>query len=120
MTLTKYGIDVIGKELALYSIEWCFLKTVERFEDDSHILYVNGTYRSDTPSGKFMMEDMRNPTLKEGGINYFFPGIPILSVQSKISPIFIKTTILEQKKILRFACTKNFIRIHLLMIRTHL
>ena len=38
------------------------------------------------------MEDMRNPTLKEGGINYFFPGIPILSVQSKISPIFIKTT----------------------------
>ncbi len=66
------------------------------------------------------MEDMRNPTLKEGGINYFFPGIPILSVQSKISPIFIKTTILEQKKILRFACTKNFIRIHLLMIRTHL
>lgn len=49
------------------------------------------------------MEDMRNPTSKEGAINYFFPEIPILSVQSKVSSIFIKTTILEPKKILRFA-----------------
>ena len=30
------------------------LGTGERFEDGSHILYVNGAYRSDTPIGKLM------------------------------------------------------------------
>ncbi len=46
--------DVMGKGLPLYPIERCFLGTGERFEDGSHILYVNGTYRSDTPIGKLM------------------------------------------------------------------
>ena len=46
--------DVMGKGLPLYPIERCFLGTGERFEDGSHILYVNGAYRSDTPIGKLM------------------------------------------------------------------
>ena len=46
--------DVMGKGLPLYPIERCFVGTGERFEDGSHILYVNGAYRSDTPIGKLM------------------------------------------------------------------
>ena len=46
--------DVMGKGLPLYPIERCFLGTGERFEDGSHILYVNGAYRGDTPMGKLM------------------------------------------------------------------
>lgn len=46
--------DVMGKGLPLYPIERCFLGTGERFEDGSHILYVNGAYRGDTPVGKLM------------------------------------------------------------------
>ena len=46
--------DVMEKGLPLYPIERCFLGTGERFEDGSHILYVNGAYRGDTPIGKLM------------------------------------------------------------------
>ena len=46
--------DVMEKGLPLYPVERCFLGTGERFEDGSHILYVNGAYRSDTPIGKLM------------------------------------------------------------------
>ena len=46
--------DVMGKGLPLYLVERCFLGTGERFEDGSHILYVNGAYRGDTPIGKLM------------------------------------------------------------------
>lgn len=46
--------DVMGKGRPLYPIERCFLGTGERFEDGSHILYVNGAYRGDTAIGKLM------------------------------------------------------------------
>lgn len=46
--------DIMGKDRPLYRIERCFLETNEKFEDGSHILYVNGAYRSDTPIGKLM------------------------------------------------------------------
>ncbi len=46
--------DVMGKGLPLYPIERCFWGTGEKFEDGSHILYVNGAYRGDTPVGKLM------------------------------------------------------------------
>lgn len=46
--------DVIGKGKPLYPIGRCFLETGERFEDGSHILYVNGAYRDETPIGKLM------------------------------------------------------------------
>jgi predicted HTH domain antitoxin len=46
--------DVMGKGLLLYPIERCFLGTGERFEDGSHILYVNSDYCGDTPIGKLM------------------------------------------------------------------
>ncbi len=39
---------------SFYPVERCFLGTGERFEDGSHILYVNGAYRGDTPIGKLM------------------------------------------------------------------
>ena len=46
--------DVMGKGRPLYPVERCFLGTGEKFEDGSHILYVNGAYRGDTPIGKLM------------------------------------------------------------------
>lgn len=46
--------DVIGQGKPLYQIERCFLGSGEKFEDGSHILYVNGAYRDDTPVGKLM------------------------------------------------------------------
>lgn len=46
--------DVIGRGLPLYRIERCILETDELFDDGSHILYVNGSYRDDTPLGKLM------------------------------------------------------------------
>ena len=36
--------DVIGKGRPVYPIERCFIDTGEKFEDGSHILYVNGAY----------------------------------------------------------------------------
>lgn len=46
--------DVVGEGLPLYPVERCFLKTGKRFGDGSHILYVNGAYRGDTPIGRLM------------------------------------------------------------------
>ncbi len=64
--------DVMEKGLPLYPIERCFLGTGEKFEDGSHILYVNGAYRGDTPIGKLMhdfsctnAEDMYYGTLAD-------------------------------------------------------
>ena len=46
--------DVIGKGKPLYRIGRYIFDTGERFEDGSHILYVNGAYRDETPIGKLM------------------------------------------------------------------
>lgn len=46
--------DVMEKGLPLYQIERCILETGEIFDDGSHILYVNGAYRDETPIGKLM------------------------------------------------------------------
>ncbi len=46
--------DILGKGLPLYKIERMVLDTGERFDDGTHILYVNGAYRGDTPIGKLM------------------------------------------------------------------
>ena len=46
--------DVMGNGKPLYQIERCILETGKRFEDGTHILYVNGAYRDETPIGKLM------------------------------------------------------------------
>ena len=46
--------DVIGRGEPFYKIERCMLDTGEKFGDGSHILYVNGAYRDETPIGKLM------------------------------------------------------------------
>ena len=46
--------DVIGLGEAIYEIERCFVKSGKRFGDGSHILYVNGSYRDESPIGKLM------------------------------------------------------------------
>ena len=43
--------DVIGKGKGLYHIQRTILETGEKFEDGSHIIYVNGSYRDDSPLG---------------------------------------------------------------------
>ena len=46
--------DVIGKGLPLYHIGRYIFDTNEKFNDGSHILYVNGAYRDETSLGKLM------------------------------------------------------------------
>ena len=46
--------DVLGMGKPLYHIERYILETGEKFEDGSHILYVNGEYRDDSPIGRLM------------------------------------------------------------------
>jgi len=46
--------DVLGHNKPLYQIERCILETNEIFGDGSHILYVNGAYRDESPLGKLM------------------------------------------------------------------
>lgn len=46
--------DVLGKGRPVYSIERYISGSDEKFDDGSHILYVNGAYRGDTPLGKLM------------------------------------------------------------------
>ena len=46
--------DVIGKGQPLYSVERYISGVGEKFDDGSHILYVNGAYRDETPIGKLM------------------------------------------------------------------
>ena len=46
--------DVMGKGNPLYQVERCVLETGERFEDGTHILYVNGAYRDKSPIGMLM------------------------------------------------------------------
>ena len=51
--------DVLGKGYPLYHIERCIMETGENFGDESHILYVNGSRKDDTPLGK-LMQDFSN------------------------------------------------------------
>ena len=46
--------DVLGEGKAIYKIGRCFLDTGRRFDDGTHILYVNGAYRDESPIGKLM------------------------------------------------------------------
>lgn len=46
--------DVIGDGEPLYRVERYISGSNKRFEDGSHILYVNGSYRGDTPVGRLM------------------------------------------------------------------
>ncbi len=46
--------DVIGKGKPLYHIGRVIFDTGEKFDDGTHILYVNGAYRDETPVGKLM------------------------------------------------------------------
>lgn len=46
--------DVIGLGLAVYTIDRSINETSEPFGDGSHIVYVNGSYRDDSPIGKLM------------------------------------------------------------------
>ncbi len=46
--------DVIGDKQPLYRIERYISGSGKKFEDGSHILYVNGEYRDETPLGKLM------------------------------------------------------------------
>lgn len=46
--------DVLGGNLAVYHIERYVAETGREFGDSSHIIYVNGAYRDDTPIGRLM------------------------------------------------------------------
>ena len=46
--------DVIGDGQPLYKVERYISGSNKKFEDGSHIVYVNGAYRDETPVGKLM------------------------------------------------------------------
>lgn len=46
--------DVLRKGKPIYHINRVIEETGELFDDGSHIIYVNGAYRDDTPLGKLM------------------------------------------------------------------
>lgn len=48
--------DVMGKGKPIYHIERCVIGSGEVFGDGSHILYVNGSYKDETPLGKLMYD----------------------------------------------------------------
>ena len=48
--------DVMKKGKPLYKVERCIMETGEKFGDGSHIVYVNGAYRDETPIGKLMYD----------------------------------------------------------------
>ncbi len=50
--------DVIGGGLPIYTVERTISYQNQRFEDGSHILYVNGAYEGDDPIGH-LMQDFR-------------------------------------------------------------
>ena len=64
--------DVLMAGFPVYHIERWIEETKELFDDDEHILYVNGAYRDDTPIGKLMHDfsctqpdNMKYPLLAE-------------------------------------------------------
>ncbi len=46
--------DVMGRGRALYRVERCVLDTGGLFDDGAHILYVNGSFRDESPVGRLM------------------------------------------------------------------
>lgn len=59
----------MGKGKPLYQIERCIRETGERFEDGTHILYVNGAYRDESPIGKLMHDfSCMNPSDMKYGV----------------------------------------------------
>ncbi|MCR5660518.1 MAG: PD-(D/E)XK nuclease family transposase [bacterium] len=46
--------DVLGKKLPIYHIDRVIKETSDDFDDGSHILYVNGENRDNTPLGRLM------------------------------------------------------------------
>ncbi len=64
--------DVMGKGKPLYTVNRYVEETGERFDDEAHIIYVNGAYRGDTELGKLMHDfscsnpdDMNFPLLAD-------------------------------------------------------
>jgi len=64
--------DVMGMGLPLYTVNRYVEETGKRFEDEEHIIYVNGAYRGDTELGKLMHDfscsnpdDMNFPVLAD-------------------------------------------------------
>ncbi len=53
-----YKHDKFGKGLPIYRVERVVEETGQKFNDGSHIVYVNGKYRGDDPIGR-LMEDFR-------------------------------------------------------------
>ena len=48
--------DVLGRNKPIYHIQRTILETEELFGDGSHILYVNGAYKDDSPLGLLMQD----------------------------------------------------------------
>ena len=96
--------DVIGKGKALYHVERSILETDELFCDGSHIIYVNGSYRDDTPIGKLMHDfsctqpDDMNYGILAKRVRYFKESKEGIAIMCKAMEDMRNETVLENSK----------------------
>ncbi len=93
--------DVLGKGRAVYHIDRYILDTHEVFNDGSHILYVNGAYRDETPIGKLMHDfscadpaDMNYEVLAER-VRFFKESKEGVAIMCKVMEDMRNQTLLE-------------------------
>ena len=96
--------DVLGKGKPLYPVERCFSGTGESFGDGSHILYVNGAYRGESPIGKLMHDfsctnaaDMYYGTLADR-VRFFKESKEGILIMCKVMEDMRKESLLEGVK----------------------
>lgn len=96
--------DVMGKDKPIYHINRYVEETGEAFGDSSHILYVNGSYRDETPLGLLMKDfscmnasDMYYKTLADR-VRYFKEDEEGVNAMSGIVEELMEEFIDDEKK----------------------
>ncbi len=92
--------DVIGKNKPIYHIDRCIREAGEFFDDGSHIIYVNASYKDDSELGKLMHDfsctnpaDMNYPVLADT-VRYYKENKEGISTMSKA----MENMITDEKK----------------------
>lgn len=98
--------DVIGKNKPVYHIDRTIRETGSLFGDGSHILYVNGAWRDESPVGRLMHDfsctdpDSMNYALLADRVRYFKEDKEGVQTMCKIFEDYGKEVLLENLKAL--------------------
>lgn len=96
--------DIIGQGEPIYHIDRVIRETGKSFDDGSHIIYVNGTYRDETPIGRLMHDfACKNPDemyfkVLADKTRYFKEDEKGVADMSKIMDDLIEDLIEDEKK----------------------